>query len=1050
MVIYNSKEIKTSYMHKDNLVVEIRCTFPIDELLEKLRKGEEIPENSLSINSFKTGDGKVITQAEYEMADEFNNAKSKYGYDSNIRLELLNDLEDTYQNKENERPEIFQAYEAFQFNRTWRDYEFTRCEITREDLLKQLYAAIGIMPTIKDIPERSINELRKMSIYGDRLYWPFSEISHTNKLPSRADIEFYSSLSDYEKRLINESNVHPMKLLDLARSIKEQNRGSFLTKNLVLIAQNNEIENLTYSSKYPWVGQFDKRYDLGNFDKDIPLLYYLSKRDSNNLDQNKIYLDKLISIGNNLENGVYPGQSFERFAQILLKERVFSQELLDKNKDVDALYENTIKWYRKIYKEEFLPKFTKEITTQEGKTKQEISYTENDIYSFAKRKYEMPMPKCIQIADKLFKDMFKGHAPKVLFEYMYAQFQANKINPDTATEKQIKDIVEKFNQKNVALVAKYKSPILFALADKINYNEIKEDYIQALAIFVSYNQIQNFINKGFVEWFKENKDTNISNFVEMLELSDRIQKFDSKKSAKELTTEILMGSAIKDCKAMEQKYGYKFSDNEIAIRGRHVIAKEGKMKMYMLPADDYRNFTVGDATDCCQHYGGAGESCVWKYTTDPFAACVVVERDGKILAQGFVWTDEAKDTLVFDNVEFADDRKVSQFTSIFAAWAKAIPYKNVHVGTGCNSGMRTWGKGVTFGADIPTTLDGTNKSYGRHIYTDYRSSDARSIKANGQMQIKETTAVKVTTKPDEPTKWDDLARPEIAFLLNDWQTPIEERMAFARDFLNEQTPEIQMRAVQKNINAIKAIENPTEEVQLYVVRQNPKNAELIQNPCTQVQELLIQNNPEYIRNVSNPTESMQRIAVEYNGLLLSKIENPSPLIVRLAVEQNGYAIRFVNNPDEETQLAAVRSNAKVVSLIHNPTERVLRQAVRRDPSVVALLEHPTRAIELEAVELDPNVINSLKNPSYEAIKRAIELNGLLIRKFQHQYPHLKAVAIKQNPYAIRAIVNPTEEEYILAVRKNSSVANLIRNPEVRRNILNEISKEKEECELDLD
>lgn len=59
------------------------------------------------------------------------------------------------------------------------------------------------------------------------------------------------------------------------------------------------------------------------------------------------------------------------------------------------------------------------------------------------------------------------------------------------------------------------------------------------------------------------------------------------------------------------------------------------------------------------------------------------EKSGKILAQGESW-ERDPDTLVFDNLEFADDRKVGQFAPILAKWADAVDYSNIYTGIGFN------------------------------------------------------------------------------------------------------------------------------------------------------------------------------------------------------------------------------------------------------------------------------------------------------------------------------------------------------------------------------
>lgn len=1027
MIIYNSKEMATKYMLKDEVVIEIHSVISIEEMLEMLRKGQEITPEIASITAYAINDGEIITQAEFKS----DTSPSRYGYQTTLSTTEIEALEERTEQR-NQRQDLFKAFEAFQFNRPFRNFQFHPYEVTKEQLLTQLYAACEIMPTIKNIPEKSIAELRRMSNDGDRLYWNFSDISYNNHLPSRADIEFYESLGDYEKRIINESGVHPAKLLDIAKGIKEKDSGRLFTKADEALASTHDTSWVIHYEKTPG---FNTKSQLAQYhsQRDFDLALWFSMeltevRYAQKIDTlyNLLHLPELIddsfslsqfrkSCGD-ISKEEKRNVEFHYFVKKMFDNRIFPESVLNKSNDAE-LITDLLKEYQAMFQE---------LLQKNG---EDFDFEESDLEEYMNTVYIKPVPTVIKTSERIFKELFHGHAPRVLSEYMFAQFEIRNIKPNQATEAQIREIANAFDQKNVSKIVKYKNPTLFALADKINYNEVKMEHMIALASYVTPAVMSTMIKHGFLNWYQAHKNTNLSELVELLSYQEQINNFDINKTAKDLITDITQAYGKNQCAMMEHRYDYRFADNELAIRGRHIMAQEGKLKMYMLQKDDYRNFTVGYDTDCCQHYGGAGESCVYKLTTDPFAGCVIIERDGVVLAQGFVWTDEVQDTLVFDNVEFADDRKVGQFNSIFAAWCQAMPYRNIHIGVGCNPGMRSWGKQVTYGAVLPTTLSN------RHCYTDYRASDGRSLKKDGNLQIGIKTNVKITKSADEPTRWDILARPETSFLLNNFNESIESRLEFARNFLNEQTPDIQMQAVHKNLYAIKFIQNPTEEVQRYVIQQDPKLATLINNPCDAVQNILVDLDPSYIRNVTNPNERMQKKAVQYNGLLLGSIENPSEEVQRLAIKQNGYAIRFVENPTEDMQFLAVNSNPKVVSLLPNPTEQVLKAAIAKDPSVIALIDRPNEAIQLFAVERDPYVINAIEYPSYHAIKKAIKLNGLLIRKFQYTYPHLKETALKQNGFAIQVINNPTEEEYLLAVKQNRSVINFIRNPEVKANIL---------------
>ena len=267
-----------------------------------------------------------------------------------------------------------------------------------------------------------------------------------------------------------------------------------------------------------------------------------------------------------------------------------------------------------------------------------------------------------------------------------------------------------------------------------------------------------------------------------------------------------MGRYIDEARSFEQAYHYHFSDNCIAIRGKEICVTSGPLKMYMLSADDYRNFAVGDWTSCCQHWGGAGESCCWKYTSDPFAACVVIEKNGKVVGQAFVFTDEIKDTFVFDNMEFANDSDVANFKNIISTYVEALPYSNVHLGAGYTvAELLSMGKSISQAkatmAGMPTTtgnlkeqqpsvyhshngyaaqmIDSHPENYPARcdVYSDYHPN-ARVFKKDGAMYLTKGTGV-ITYGEVEPTPWDALRDSPAKFVLNDYDIPAAERQAMA-------------------------------------------------------------------------------------------------------------------------------------------------------------------------------------------------------------------------------------------------------------------------------
>ena len=82
--------------------------------------------------------------------------------------------------------------------------------------------------------------------------------------------------------------------------------------------------------------------------------------------------------------------------------------------------------------------------------------------------------------------------------------------------------------------------------------------------------------------------------------------------------------------------------------------KEGKYIGRFLPRKDPRTIFFGDYTNCCQHYGGVGNSCAISTVKHPFSQLFVIEDDnGKIIAGSWTWenTEGKYREVCFDNIE---------------------------------------------------------------------------------------------------------------------------------------------------------------------------------------------------------------------------------------------------------------------------------------------------------------------------------------------------------------------------------------------------------------
>ena len=88
------------------------------------------------------------------------------------------------------------------------------------------------------------------------------------------------------------------------------------------------------------------------------------------------------------------------------------------------------------------------------------------------------------------------------------------------------------------------------------------------------------------------------------------------------------------------------------------VDKSGHYKGSFLPRDDVRIGFFGEHTNCCQHFGGVGDSCAISTVKDPFSQLFVIQNEeGRIVAGSWVWenTEGTYREVCFDNIEAIGD-----------------------------------------------------------------------------------------------------------------------------------------------------------------------------------------------------------------------------------------------------------------------------------------------------------------------------------------------------------------------------------------------------------
>lgn len=145
--------------------------------------------------------------------------------------------------------------------------------------------------------------------------------------------------------------------------------------------------------------------------------------------------------------------------------------------------------------------------------------------------------------------------------------------------------------------------------------------------------------------------------------------------------------ALREIRKLEKAYKKpKFKFSECVCEMKKAKADTDRYSAYILEGDDPRQVMLGYETNCCQHLGDAGETAMMHGLLNPKAGFfVIVNKDtGKLRAQAEVWEAD-ENTVVFDNIEFADDTEIDRYKEVLGEWLLATPYKNAYMGCGYNA-----------------------------------------------------------------------------------------------------------------------------------------------------------------------------------------------------------------------------------------------------------------------------------------------------------------------------------------------------------------------------
>lgn len=936
MLIFNREEVENSYKEQDNEILQIESCLSLREFTQKLQNmlyGREdgLRPDDYEMHLFRSG---VHRQATWQHTIE--DASDDTLYHHTFDPESESGLDEVAVR----RNQLYEEFERFTFGQnhdfaevpTEHIFEHPEHECSLESIYRDCLDACGVMPTLHeaDLP---IKQMQDMSYMGRSLYFPWEDLTSSNRLPTREDLELFYGLNPYECAVITDSLHNPTRLLDIIKAVRALHgyQNFVITEEFIAMAA-KEHSNCS-------AAEFTQLVETGD-----DLLY---------------------------------------------------TELVN-NPDYQALNDAFVARWRR--------------------------------------------------------------APRILPEIYYAYHCRYGAEAPLSAE-QIQQIVSDFKLSNIQKVASMHNPTLLLLSGDLNFDEIKKEHLQIFATYLSVDDYRYAKENGFFAWYdrykREIKTSDLCNIVRGM----KKLHFDLELNPKEL---LRLDSQVRGwCNAacVYQQYGIDFRNAVVAIPGRGLVVEDKvqKLRMYILDRDDARIFTVGQDCHCCQnlavrgdqtygnyysgeimndllaqhftnindaydyvaaHYSdgrqlitpGAGGSCVANELTHPLAWVTIWEDTvtGNTVAQADTHYVADTNTLVYDNIEFVNDGNVKKLYDIIAVYAEQSQYDSIHIGTGYNQGMLSFGKRIAT-KEMQKYREDTTEEFKEKfrggLYSDY-SSSAVKVKQDGEMLIfpkKGPNAFHIEHRPEDNEQYRYLTHP-ISLIFSGY-------------------------TIQQKQNLIERFEaqNLTEEEMLTVARKKPELLAEFETLSLPVQQQIL-----FPAGTGNAVDMS---AFKY-------VRHPDSLLLQRVLDERPDAIRFFDEEylSRENWLSVLTRDGSLAE--YCPTryldEEVVSAAIRSNPFsikyVADRLEEPLRSrMIIMSVYKKPILAAHFPHlPEYVWV-HICENKGQFGRYCPNQTYRVQQAMISSSVYNIDYIRNPdprilqTVEQTIPSLRSNPRYASFFGN-----------------------
>ena len=176
------------------------------------------------------------------------------------------------------------------------------------------------------------------------------------------------------------------------------------------------------------------------------------------------------------------------------------------------------------------------------------------------------------------------------------------------------------------------------------------------AIFKNFSKVLTSSNKKVITRSDKNRLT-INDFRDsaqykgITEENKELAEYCSKMHVNQRGFDFL-SELLKEGRAVKDEQVLKVCEDEVA-RGKDLLDERNAdlITYKVLEKGDPLGLVLGDITNCCQKYGGAGQDCVIIGATNVNSTFMTINKGNKILAQGWIWYDSKTQTVAIDNIE---------------------------------------------------------------------------------------------------------------------------------------------------------------------------------------------------------------------------------------------------------------------------------------------------------------------------------------------------------------------------------------------------------------